>query len=142
MIRYSLCCEKAHEFEGWFSESAEFDRQKASGYLTCPICGSGEVSKVLMAPAVTTARHKEGTQALAVSAAQKQAMSKLKEAIQEIRASSEDVGEKFPEEARKIHYGEAEARGIIGQASPVEVKSLIEEGIEIAPLPVLPDDVN
>ena len=142
MIRYSLCCEKAHEFEGWFSESADFDRQKASGYLTCPICGSGEVSKVLMAPAVTTARQKEGTQALAVSAAQKQAFVKLKEAIREIRASSEDVGEKFPEEARKIHYGEAEARGIIGQASPVEVKSLIEEGIEIAPLPVLPDDVN
>lgn len=142
MIRYSLCCEKAHEFEGWFSESADFDRQKEAGYLTCPICGSGDVSKVLMAPAVTTARQKEDTQALAVSAAQKQAMSKLKEAIQEIRASSEDVGEKFPEEARKIHYGEAEARGIIGQASPVEVKSLIEEGIEIAPLPVLPDDVN
>lgn len=142
MIRYSLCCEKAHEFEGWFSQSADFDRQKEAGYLTCPVCGSGEVSKVLMAPAVTTARQKEDTQALAVSAAQKQAMSKLKEAIQEIRASSEDVGEKFPEEARKIHYGEAEARGIIGQASPVEVKSLIEEGIEIAPLPVLPDDVN
>ncbi len=142
MIRYSLCCEKAHEFEGWFSQSADFDRQKEAGYLTCPVCGSGDVSKVLMAPAVTTARQKEDTQALAVSAAQKQAMSKLKEAIQEIRASSEDVGEKFPEEARKIHYGEAEARGIIGQASPVEVKSLIEEGIEIAPLPVLPDDVN
>lgn len=142
MIRYSLCCEKAHEFEGWFSQSADFDRQKEAGYLTCPVCGSGDVSKVLMAPAVTTARQKGDTQALAVSAAQKQAMSKLKEAIQEIRASSEDVGEKFPEEARKIHYGEAEARGIIGQASPVEVKSLIEEGIEIAPLPVLPDDVN
>ncbi len=142
MIRYSLSCEKAHEFEGWFSESAEFDRQKASGFLTCPVCGSGEVSKVLMAPSVTTARQKEGTQALAVSAAQKQAISKLKEAIQEIRASSEDVGERFPDEARKIHYGEAEARGIIGQASPVEVKSLIEEGIEIAPLPVLPDEAN
>ena len=142
MIRYSLSCEKAHEFEGWFSESAEFDRQKASGFLTCPVCGSGEVSKVLMAPSVTTARQKEGTQALAVSTAQKLAMSKLKEAIQEIRASSEDVGERFPDEARKIHYGEAEARGIIGQASPVEVKSLIEEGIEIAPLPVLPDEAN
>lgn len=142
MIRYSLSCEKAHEFEGWFSQSAEFDRQKASGFLTCPVCGSGEVSKVLMAPAVATSRQKEGTQALAVSAVQKQAMIKLKEAIQEIRASSEDVGERFPEEARKIHYGEAEARGIIGQASPVEVKSLIEEGIEIAPLPVLPDDAN
>ncbi len=95
-----------------------------------------------MAPAVSTARQKDETQALAVSEAQKQAFVKLKEAIREIRASSEDVGEKFPEEARKIHYGEAEARGIIGQASPVEVKSLIEEGIEIAPLPVLPDDVN
>jgi hypothetical protein len=142
VIRYSLSCEKAHEFEGWFSESAEFDRQKASGFLTCPVCGSGEVSKVLMAPSVTTARQKEGMQALAVSAAQKMAMSKLKEAIQEIRASSEDVGERFPDEARKIHYGEAEARGIIGQASPVEVKSLIEEGIEIAPLPVLPDEAN
>ena len=142
MIRYSLSCEKAHEFEGWFSESADFDRQKASGYLTCPACGSADVSKVLMAPAVSTARQKEDTQALAVSTAQKQALVKLKDAIREIRASSEDVGEKFPEEARKIHYGETEARGIIGQASPVEVKSLIEEGIEIAPLPVLPDDVN
>jgi hypothetical protein len=142
LIRYSLSCEKAHEFEGWFSQSAEFDRQKASGFLTCPVCGSGEVSKVLMAPAVATSRQKEGTQALAVSAVQKQAMIKLKEAIQEIRASSEDVGERFHEEARRIHYGEAEARGIIGQASPVEVKSLIEEGIEIAPLPVLPDDAN
>ncbi|MCO6180193.1 DUF1178 family protein [Ciceribacter sp. RN22] len=142
MIRYSLCCDKAHEFEGWFSESADFDRQKASGYLTCPACGSAEVSKVLMAPAVSTARQKEETQALAVSEVQKQAFVKLKEAIREIRASSDDVGEKFPEEARKIHYGEAEARGIIGQASPVEVQSLLEEGIEIAPLPVLPDDVN
>lgn len=142
MIRYSLCCEKAHEFEGWFSQSADFDRQKETGFLTCPVCGSAEVSKVLMAPAVATARQKDETQALAVSEAQKQAFVKLKDAIREIRASSEDVGEKFPEEARKIHYGEAEARGIIGQASPVEVKSLIEEGIEIAPLPVLPDDVN
>ena len=111
MIRYSLSCEKAHEFEGWFSESADFDRQKASGYLTCPVCGSADVSKVLMAPAVSTARQKEDTQALAVSTAQKQALVKLKDAIREIRASSEDVGEKFPEEARKIHYGETEARG-------------------------------
>ncbi|MGL3609173.1 DUF1178 family protein [Rhizobium sp. G187] len=142
MIRYSLCCDKAHEFDGWFSESAEFDRQKASGFLTCPICGSEDVSKVLMAPSVSTARAREATQALAVSAAQKQAMIKLKEAIREIRASSEDVGTRFPEEARKIHYGEAEARGIIGEASAVEVKSLIDEGIEIAPIPVLPDDVN
>ncbi|UJW75105.1 DUF1178 family protein [Rhizobium sp. SL42] len=142
MIRYSLCCDGAHEFEGWFSESADFERQKATGFLTCPVCGSAEISKVLMAPAVSTARHRETMQALAISSAQKQAVVKLKEAIQEIRANSEDVGDRFSEEARKIHYGEAEARGIIGQASPVEVRSMLDEGIEIAPLPVLPDDAN
>lgn len=142
MIRYSLSCDRAHEFEGWFSQSDDFDRQKASGFLTCPSCGSAEVFKMLMAPSVSTARKKEVQQALAVSTAQKQALEKLKEAVREIRSNSEDVGERFPEEARKIHYGEAEARGIIGEASPVEVQSLIEEGIEIAPLPVLPDDVN
>lgn len=142
MIRYTLCCDQAHEFEGWFAGSAEFDRQKASGFLTCPICGSGKVEKALMAPSVSTARAKETTQALAVSDAQKAAFAKIKQALHEIRESSEDVGNRFPEEARKIHYGEAEARGIIGEASPVEVKSLIEEGIAVAPLPVLPDDVN
>jgi len=80
--------------------------------------------------------------ALAVTEVQKAAMAKLKEAVASIRANSEDVGERFPEEARKIHYGEAEARGIIGEASIAEVKALVDEGIEIAPLPVLPDDVN
>ncbi|ATN36171.1 hypothetical protein ACO34A_20490 [Rhizobium sp. ACO-34A] len=142
MIRYSLICENAHDFEGWFSESADFDRQKASGFLACPICGSLDISKVLMAPSVSTARQKEKIGALAVNEAQKEVAAKLKEVIASIRANSEDVGERFPEEARKIHYGETEARGIIGQASPNEVKSLIDEGIEIAPLPMLPDDTN
>lgn len=142
MIRYSLICDKGHDFEGWFSQSGDFDRQKACGYLSCPACGSLEVSKVLMAPSVSTARQKEAVHALAVTEAQKTAMAKLKEAITAIRANSEDVGERFPEEARKIHYGEAEARGIIGEASLAEVKALVDEGIEIAPLPVLPDDVN
>ncbi|MCJ7994240.1 DUF1178 family protein [Rhizobium cremeum] len=142
MIRYSLICENAHDFEGWFSESADFDRQKASGFLTCPVCGSLDVSKVLMAPSVSTARQKDKISALAVHEAQKEAVAKLKEVIASIRANSEDVGERFPEEARKIHYGEAEARGIIGQASLTEVKSLMDEGIEIAPLPMLPEDAN
>ncbi|MGX5666930.1 DUF1178 family protein [Rhizobium daejeonense] len=142
MIRYSLICENAHDFEGWFSESADFDRQKASGFLACPVCGSLDISKVLMAPSVSTARHKEKIGALAVNEAQKEVVAKLKEVITSIRANSEDVGERFPEEARKIHYGETEARGIVGQASPSEVKSLIDEGIEIAPLPMLPDDTN
>lgn len=74
--------------------------------------------------------------------ARKQAIATLKDAVAAIKANSEDVGPKFPEEARKIHYGEADARGIIGQATPAEARSLIEEGIEIAPLPTLPDDAN
>ncbi|MDK4714781.1 DUF1178 family protein [Rhizobium sp. CNPSo 4039] len=142
MIRYSLTCDNAHEFEGWFSESADFDRQVASGFLTCPVCNSAAISKQLMAPSVSTARKKDEMQTLAMDTARKQAMAKLKEAIDAIKANAEDVGAKFPEEARKIHYGEADARGIIGKATPDEAQALVEEGIEIAAIPVLPDDVN
>ncbi|CAN7425463.1 DUF1178 family protein [Rhizobium rhizogenes] len=142
MIRYSLSCDKAHEFEGWFSESADFDRQVASGFLTCPVCNSGAISKLLMAPSVSTARKKDELQTLAMDAARKEAMIKLKEAVDSIKANAEDVGAKFPEEARKIHYGEADARGIIGKATPDEAQALVEEGIEIAAIPVLPDDIN
>lgn len=142
MIRYSLSCDNAHEFEGWFSESADFDRQVASGFLTCPVCNSAAISKLLMAPSVSTARKKNEMQTVAMDAARKEAMVKLKEAVDAIKANAEDVGAKFPEEARKIHYGEADARGIIGKATPDEAKALVEEGIEIAAIPVLPDDIN
>ncbi|MFJ6326342.1 MULTISPECIES: DUF1178 family protein [unclassified Rhizobium] len=142
MIRYSLSCDNAHEFEGWFSESADFDRQVASGFLTCPVCNSAAISKLLMAPSVSTARKKDEMQTLAMDAARKEAMVKLKEAVDTIKANSEDVGAKFPEEARKIHYGEADARGIIGKATPDEAQALVDEGIEIAAIPVLPDDIN
>ena len=142
MIRYSLSCDNAHEFEGWFSESADFDRQVASGFLTCPVCNSSAISKLLMAPSVSTARKKDAMQTVAMDAARKEAMAKLKEAADAIKASAEDVGAKFPEEARKIHYGEADARGIIGKATPDEAQALVEEGIEIAAIPVLPDDIN
>ncbi|MEK1899412.1 DUF1178 family protein [Rhizobium alamii] len=142
MIRYSLICENAHEFEGWFSEGADFDRQVASGFLTCPVCNSASISKSLMAPSVSTARKKEEMQTVAMDTARREAFLKLKEAVAAIKANSEDVGTRFPEEARKIHYGEADARGIIGQATPDEAEALVEEGIEIAALPVLPEDVN
>jgi hypothetical protein len=142
VIRYSLGCDNGHEFEGWFSESADFDRQVASGFLTCPSCSSANVSKMLMAPSVSTARTKEALTTLAMDAARKQAIDKLREAVATIKANAEDVGGKFPEEARKIHYGEADARGIIGQATMDEARALVEEGIDIAPLPMLPDDVN
>lgn len=142
MIRYSLICDHGHEFEGWFSESADFERQRDSGFLTCPVCSSVAISKTLMAPSVATARKKEEGQKLVFDQVQKEAFLKLKEAVAAVKANSEDVGERFPEEARKIHYGETEARGIIGNATPDEVHALIDEGIEVAPLPVLPDDVN
>jgi hypothetical protein len=142
LIRYSLICENAHEFEGWFSEGADFDRQVASGFLTCPVCNSASISKSLMAPSVSTARKKEEMQTVAMDTARREAFLKLKEAVAAIKANSEDVGTRFPEEARKIHYGEADARGIIGQATPDEAEALVEEGIEIAALPVLPEDVN
>ncbi|TCU32066.1 DUF1178 family protein [Rhizobium azibense] len=142
MIRYSLSCENAHEFEVWFSESADFDRQIASGYLTCPVCNSTSISKALMAPSVSTARKKDEMKTLAMHAARRDAFEKLKAAVAHIKATAEDVGAQFPEEARKIHYGEADARGIIGQATIDEAQALLEEGIEIAALPVLPEDVN
>lgn len=142
MIRYSLTCDNAHEFEGWFSEGADFDRQVATGFLTCPVCHSAAVSKLLMAPSVSTARKKDEMQTLAMDAMRREALEKLKEAVAAVKANSEDVGTQFPEEARKIHYGEADARGIIGQATFDEAQALLEEGIEIAAIPVLPEDVN
>lgn len=142
MIRYELTCGSAHEFEGWFSTDADFDRQVEGGLLACPTCGSVTISKLLMAPSVSTARKKEAMQTLAMDTAQKETIRKIRDAVAAIKANAEDVGEKFPEEARKIHYGEAGARGIIGQATPNEAQALIEEGIEIAALPFLPDDTN
>ncbi|WP_027682738.1 DUF1178 family protein [Rhizobium leguminosarum] len=142
MIRYSLTCDNAHEFEGWFSESADFDRQVETGFLTCPVCHSTAISKLLMAPSVSTARKKDEIQTLAMDAMRREALQKLKEAVAAVKANSEDVGTQFPEEARKIHYGEADARGIIGQATFDEAQALLEEGIEIAAIPVLPEDVN
>lgn len=95
-----------------------------------------------MAPSVSTARKKDETKVLMMDQARKEAVAKIRELVTSIRENAEDVGTKFPEEARKIHYGEAEQRGLIGQATVDEAKALLEEGIEIAALPVLPDDVN
>ena len=95
-----------------------------------------------MAPSVSTARGKDEAKVLMMDQARKQAVAKIRELVTAIRENADDVGEKFPEEARKIHYGEAEQRGLIGQATVEEARALIDEGIEIAPLPILPDDVN
>ena len=142
MIHYSLSCDNGHAFDGWFSGSADFDNQVQRGLLTCPVCGSASVTKGLMAPPISTARKQEQRQAALVDRAQREAIDKLRKAVAEIRSNAEDVGARFPEEARKIHYGEAEERGIIGEADARAVHDLLEEGIEIMPLPILPDDKN
>nr|WP_272212153.1 DUF1178 family protein [Marinicella sp. W31]MDC2878059.1 DUF1178 family protein [Marinicella sp. W31] len=142
MIHYSLSCDNGHAFDGWFSGSEDFDRQMAGGLLTCPVCNSAQIAKGLMAPQVSTARKQDERKTALVDKARREALQKLKQAVTEIRKNSEDVGERFPEEARKIHYGESEQRGIIGAAKADEVRDLLEEGIEIMPLPTLPEDNN
>ena len=141
MIRFSLLCEKDHEFEGWFSSSKDFDGQSKRGLVQCPVCGSKQVGKALMAPAVAVSRE-AATRPLAMDPEKRDMMRKLRDMVQAVKQNSEDVGDRFADEARKIHHGEAEARGIIGQASTDDAKSLIEEGIEIAPLPEFPDDLS
>lgn len=142
MIKYSLRCDNAHAFEGWFSSGGDFEAQQARGLVTCPICGSSSVVKALMAPAVSSASNEERTPNVAGGQPPAEMLAKLRELVTHIRANSEDVGARFPEEARKIHYGEAPQRGIIGQAGHEEIGALLEEGIEVAPLPELPDEKN
>ncbi|MFD1330301.1 MULTISPECIES: DUF1178 family protein [Mycoplana] len=142
MIRYDLVCDNAHEFEGWFGSADDFDRQKERSLVNCPTCGSPRVTKRLMAPSVSTARKKEERRHAVMNAHNQEMIGKLRELVTAIKANAEDVGDRFPEEARKVHYGEAEQRGLIGKATAEEARALIEEGVEIAPLPVLPDDKN
>lgn len=141
MIRFSLHCDQAHDFEGWFRSNDDFDTQKKRGFVECPSCGSSKVEKALMAPAVSTGRKKE-KMALAMGEAQKRAMAELKALSQKMRDNADYVGDKFAEEARKIHFGETAARGIYGEATADEAKGLIDDGVEFMPIPVFPDDQN
>lgn len=141
MIRFALICEHEHEFEGWFRSNDDFDTQKKRGFVDCPTCGSHKVEKALMAPAVSTARKQE-TIALAMGEAQKQALAQLKAMAEKVRENADYVGDKFAEEARKIHFGESDPRGIYGEATLDEAKSLAEDGVEFMPIPVFPDDRN
>ena len=149
MIRYALCCEAGHTFESWFNNSTAFDRQAARGLVACPMCGSAKVEKAIMAPALgggrepaATVPEPEKTPVAIVSKEEVEVRKKLKELRDHIVKSADYVGEKFPEEARRMHYGEIEHRSIYGEASPDAAKSLAEEGIEFHPLPRLPDERN
>jgi hypothetical protein len=142
MIRYTLRCDRDHEFEAWFRSGADYERTAVAGENACPVCGSSAVSKALMAPAVAGTRKGEKVM-LAAPDPRSQAM---REAIKEFRKrvteNADYVGEKFPEEARKIHYEESEARSIYGEATPEQAKDLAEEGIAFQPLPKVPEDRN
>jgi hypothetical protein len=141
LIRFSLHCEHAHEFEGWFRSNDDFDTQKKRGFVECPACGSNKVEKALMAPAVSTSRKQE-KMALAMGEQQRRAMAELKALSQKMRENADYVGDKFAEEARKIHFGEMEARGIYGEATAEEAKGLIDDGVDFMPIPVFPDEQN
>lgn len=142
MIKFNLICDKQHDFEAWFSSSSDFDDQKFAGFVNCPLCGSSEVEKALMIPAVATSRAKEKKQQIMKNAAQQEAMKTIQKMVTEVKENSENVGDKFPEEARKMHYGESDNRGIYGKASQDEVRDLVDEGITVTPLPDLPDKQN
>lgn len=141
MIRFSLQCEEGHAFEAWFRNNDDFDDQSKRSLVACPACGSAKVEKALMVPAVSTGRRREKL-ALAAGAEQKRALAQLKELVGRMREGADYVGDRFAEEARKIHFGEVEARGIYGEATPDEARGLAEDGVEFMPLPVFPDDRN
>jgi hypothetical protein len=164
MIRYSLICERRHEFEIWFKNSADYDAQQKRKLVTCPACGSAKVEKALMAPSLgrgtkkgarTSAPAPEAaapaeapvadepkTPVAMMSPQEREFRAKLKELRDHLTKNAENVGGKFPEEARKMHYGEVEHRSIYGEASPKEAKELADEGVEFHPLPMLPDERN
>ena len=138
MIVYSLNCSNGHVFEGWFRDSTAFDEQSKGGKLLCPVCDSGKVAKAPMAPAVrgTKAEAKSGP---ADVRKMQQFMTGLRKYVTE---NAEYVGPRFAEEARKIHYGETEDRHIYGEATLNEAKELVEEGVDVAPLPPDINDAN
>ncbi len=140
MIAYNLICAREHEFEGWFASSSAFDEQAKSGKLVCPMCNSKKVTKGIMAPALGSS---VGRQKSAPSPDEMRKMRQFMTGLRKyVEENAENVGEKFPDEARKIHYGEIEERPIYGQATIEEAADLVEEGIDVAPLPPDLSDAN
>ena len=143
MIRFSLRCDRDHEFEAWFRSSVEYEKGVGS---SCPVCGSDKVEKALMAPALGRPASTEKAGKVQLAAAPDRNMKAMREALREMRRqiteNADHVGDRFAEEARKIHYNETEPRAIYGEATSEEAKALLEEGVEFQPLPSLPDDQN
>jgi len=134
MIKYALSCDHDHAFEGWFGSSSDYDDQAARGLLECPLCGSKSVRKQIMAPAVAGTKAQKS--APEPSARMREMMmTAMGEVRRQVEETFDYVGDRFAKEARDIHDGKSEERGIYGEASPKEVKALIEDGVRIAPLP-------
>ena len=170
MIKYALACDKGHHFESWFQNSDAYDKQVKRKLVACPVCDSTKVEKTIMAPRLGANAKKRGgvrvpaieapvpntptpdapapvpapesNSVAMVSPQEREFRAKLKELRDHLVKNSDNVGKKFPEVARKMHYGEIEHRSIYGEASPKDAKELLDEGIELHPLPVLPEDRN
>lgn len=147
MIRYDLQCAGGHGFDGWFRDSVAYDDQAAKGFVTCPACGSPRVEKQLMAPGIPAKANRRPAAAQPSFATQpdpraQMLMRMMRELREHVEKTADYVGPQFAEEARKIHYHEVEKRGIYGEATGEDAKALIEEGIDVHPLPRLPEDGN
>jgi hypothetical protein len=159
MIRYNLRCERGHAFESWFQSSSAYETQEKRQLVNCPTCGSAKVERAIMAPQIVSRKSRDRTPPAPAApttstevtapastplmmAQERELRVKLRELRDHIVKNADNVGERFPNEARKMHYGDIEHRPIYGEASPDEARSLIDEGVEVSPLPVLPDDRN
>ena len=158
MIRYSLRCDRGHAFESWFQSSSAYETQEKRKLVNCPVCGSAKVERAIMAPQIVSKKGRDSavpapaaatptdvttpTSTPLLMAQERELRAKLRELRDHIVKNADNVGERFPNEARKMHYGDIEHRPIYGEASPDEARALIEEGVEVSPLPVLPDDRN
>ena len=158
MIHYNLRCERGHAFESWFQSSAAYESQEKCKLVNCPVCGSAKVERAIMAPQIVSKKRRDKAEPVAAAPAdtaatastptpllmaqERELRAKLKELRDHSVKNADNVGERFPNEARKMHYGDIEHRPIYGEASPDEARALIEEGVEVSPLPVLPDDRN
>ena len=138
MIKYALNCGQGHAFEGWFSNSADYDDQQAKGLLECPLCASRQVAKQIMAPAVAGTKAQKGAPAEPTPQMQQMMMQAMGEVRRHVEENFDYVGDAFAREARAIHEGRSEDRGIYGEASPAEIKALAEDGVKVAPLPPAP----
>ncbi|MDO8533225.1 MAG: DUF1178 family protein [Xanthobacteraceae bacterium] len=146
MIRYSLACEAGHGFDSWFRSSADYDEQRAQALIACPVCASTAIEKRIMAPSLARADkesvHEDKTPVAMMSPEEKEFRKKLRELREHVTKNADYVGDRFPQLARQMHEEEIEKRSIYGEAKPAEVRALLEEGVEVQPLPILPEERN